>query len=164
VSPITGKSYHSSMTTILSQMGLDRFQASDEIVTELRKLYGGRGRLEVTRRSSRFGQVYAAWVVAKVEEGPIVIDHPLDHSEHAELEWWQQDHLLTGFGCSASMAEAVDQAMASARRGKLELVGLTLWRDRVAGVLRLFRRSPRGENYQPTGDELTREAFENLLQ
>jgi hypothetical protein len=103
-------------------------------------------------------------VVAKVEEGPIVIDHPLDSSEHAELEWWQQDHLLTGFGCSANMAEAVDQAMASARRGKLERVGLTLWRDRVAGVLRLFRRSTRGENYRPTGDELTREAFEALLQ
>jgi hypothetical protein len=80
--------------------------------------------------------------------------------EPAQLEWFQKDNLLVGFGFARTLVEATHQAMASAARGKLERRDLTVWWDRVARRFRFFDRGPgrldASGHYRPRGRKLSR--------
>lgn len=150
------------MTSILTHRLSDQLPSYETIGVTLRRLYGERGRCEIVAEKTPFGPIFMAFVVATVASGPIVIDHPIDDGK-AQLEWWQQDHVLCGFGRSRNEGEAIDQALAAARRGQLERLEITLWLDRVRARYQAFRRSPRGDAYRPTGAPITREAFAALV-
>jgi hypothetical protein len=133
----------------LVQASKDRVQTYDEIGQELKRRYGVTARLELVMRGGLIAPIFAAFVIVLKEEAEIV-QHLLK-DELAQLEWWQSDHVLVGFGSGAEAQDAVDRAMACARRGQLERCQVTLWKDRMAGKFFAFVRSPRGRNYQPTG-------------
>jgi hypothetical protein len=82
----------------------------------------------------------------------------------AELEWWQKDHRLLGFGLARTTGEAVAQAIACADRGTVERLGLEVWFDRGPRRFRFFARSRRdSRTYRPSGRELTAEQFRILV-
>jgi hypothetical protein len=93
-----------------------------------------------------------------------IVAHELT-GEPAQLEWWQRDHLLCGFGIATTMAAAADQAVCAMERGELERLQLTVWWDRFTHKHRFFRRSPRqdGNRYLPSGDEITGATLRALL-
>jgi hypothetical protein len=145
---------------ILHQRG-DNFPSRERVAKELRRLFGSHGRCETWGERTVYGTIYMVFVVATTD-GPIIVDHP-DQDGKAQLEWWQQDHVLCGFGRSRKLGEAVDQAMAAARRGNLEQRGITLWLDRRAAKFIGYRRSPRGEGYRPTGERISPATFAELV-
>lgn len=143
----------SGITILGSGRGLDRASDYAEAQAFLRQRYGARGRIENCRGISRFGLLYTCWLIVKREENPIIIDHPLRDGElvtKAELEWWQQSHRIVGWGWALNKAGAVDQALACARRGRLEQLGLEAWLNRETRSYEVFECSPR---YQPQGED-----------
>jgi hypothetical protein len=95
------------MPTILLNRGSDQFPSYEAVGKVLRRLYGERGRMEIFAERGMFGSIYMAFVVATIEGGPVIVDHPIDEGK-AQLEWWQQDHVLCGFGRSRKLGQAVD--------------------------------------------------------
>jgi hypothetical protein len=84
--------------------------------------------------------------------------------ETAELEWWQKDHHLLGFGLAKNGAEAVEEALACADRGRVARLDLEIWFDRGPRRFRFFRRSRRDDaSYKPLGAELGAEEFRALM-
>jgi hypothetical protein len=161
-----------ALTILGSGRGSDSGSDYAEAQAFLRKRYGERGRLETCKGITRFGLLYTSWLIAKREDGPVIIDHPLrdgDLITKAELEWWQQSHQIVGWGWALNKAGAVDQALACSRRGKLEQMRLEAWLNRATRQFEVYecspRYQPRGEDdidniriwYRPTGRRLERE-------
>jgi hypothetical protein len=163
---------------ILPSRGLDRDLTYPEVEHFLRSRWGSRGGMDNRRGfvPALRRLLYTTFIYIKRESDPVIIDHPLrdDVNQKAELEWWQQDHKLAGFGWAFTKGEAVDQALACARRGNLEAAGITAWLNRSTRQLEIYERSPReqprGEDgldnistwYRPTGRQLTREQLAGL--
>jgi hypothetical protein len=142
----------------------DRPLSSKEIAQELCRLHGGRGVLADTTRD----RMACTFIVALCDQDDQLAANIFD-GEVAEREWHQRDHVLTGFSMRPTLNESHAQALACARRGKLERYGLTVWFDRgdfpdFVPRYRIFRRARRRPpHYRPQGPELTRDELAQLL-
>jgi hypothetical protein len=146
----------------------DRASTWEEIGAELRAKWGRNGAAPgvfIVRPGAMPGRRMAFLIVfppgEQYHDG--ITENALT-GETAQLEWWQKDHRLLGFGLAATASEAAEQAMACADRGMVERLGLEVWFDRGPRRYRFFKRSRRNpETYCPTGGELTAEQFRVLI-
>jgi hypothetical protein len=157
--------YAAVVLELLRNPGRDRPPTPKEVANDLRKLYGTRGVFAGTKREGLF----CTFIVALCDQDDTFAANYLD-GEQAEREWWQRDHVLTGFGLSAQEPESHWQALACARRGELEHYALCVWFDRGSWPdfqkrYRIFRRAPRlAPRYRPAGPELSIREITHLLQ
>ena len=140
----------------------------EEIGAELRRKWGRGGAAPgvfIVRPGAMPGRRMAFLVVfPPAEQFRDGITENQLSGEPAQLEWWQKDHRLLGFGLAAGAAQAVDQAISCANRGTVERLGLEVWFDRGPRRFRFFRRSRRNpETYRPTGTELPADEFRVLV-
>jgi len=149
---------------LLLHPGLDRPPTAKEIGAEIRKMYGSRGVFASTRREGYF----ASFVASLCDQDDQYAANIFDGAQ-GEREWAERDQTLTGFSFSAREPEAHEIALASAKRGQVESLRLTVWFDAGSWPYyipryRFFRRSPRlGPRYRPTAPEVSIEDLRSLL-
>ena len=139
---------------IITERRRDRPSTLEEIGDEMARRWGsGKPRMEIIRPGGLPRQTLALLVITSTESDRA---EKRFSRESATLEWWQIDNHLLGMALAATPSEAAEQALASACRGKIAGLDLTVWFDRGLRKFRFFRRSVRdNDTYRPTGRELT---------
>lgn len=154
------------MSDLMLHRVRDRPPTAAEVARDLHRLYPERG--GVLAGAQRDG-VFCAFVVALCDPDDQYAPNIFDGAQ-AEREWHQRDHILTGFGLSQLEPDSHWEALASAKRGKLEQYRLCVWYDRGSWPLfkqryRIFRRAPRfPPHYRPAGIELSAEELRSIFE
>jgi hypothetical protein len=96
----------------------------------------------------RRGHLYLVMTIGMIDGSPIIVPHHLS-GRPAELEWWQQDHVILGMSVHTDEKYATDAALTMAEIGDTSRLDLTAWLDRVTPRLLFFKRGPRDSRYRP---------------
>jgi len=145
----------------------DRPPTAAEVQADIRRLgyvHGG----ALAGSFNRDVWLWLCFVVAFCESGDEFAANRFS-GRQAALEWWQRDHVLTGLAFDRSEPDTHWEALACAKRRKLEQLQICIWFDRgslpkLVPHYEFFRRAPRDpETFRPRGEPIEVRQLRRIL-